>query len=102
MIVVGGDFSRDTISANNCFYTNDRGKTWIAPVTPPHGYRSCVEYISKKKVITCGLTGVDYSADGGKGWTSISSEGFHVCRKAKDGSAVFLAGGNGKIGRVKR
>ena len=100
MIVVGGDFNADSSSQKNCYYSTNRGQTWTAPKTPPHGYRSCVEYLSKKHVITCGTTGVDYSFDGGKNWNLISKEGFHVCRIAKHGAAIFLAGANGKIGKV--
>jgi hypothetical protein len=101
MIVVGGDFSKDTSSLNNCFYSNNRGKSWKAPKTPPRGYRSCIEYLSRKQLITCGLKGVDYSFDSGNNWKAISDEGFHTVRIAKYGSAVFLAGGNGKIGKLK-
>lgn len=100
MVVVGGDFSTPADTSRNCFYSTDRGKTWTAPRRPPQGYRSAVEFLSKKHVITCGPTGVDYSTDGGKNWKLISSEGFHVVRIAKNGTAIFLAGGNGKIGRV--
>lgn len=100
MIVVGGDFSADSSVTQNCFYTTDRGTTWTAAKKPPRGYRSCVEYLSKKHVITCGTTGVDYSFDGGKTWKGISDEGFHVCRIAKAGTTIFLAGANGKIGKV--
>ena len=100
LVVVGGDFAHDTSSDRNCFYTADGGKHWLTPKTPPHGYRSCVEYITKTKLICCGTTGVDISDDGGKNWKLISTEGFHVCRKAKDGTAVFLAGPNGKIAKL--
>jgi photosystem II stability/assembly factor-like uncharacterized protein len=99
-VVVGGDFARDTIAERNCFYTTDGGKNWVAPNTPPHGYRSCVEYLPKNKLVCCGTSGVDISTDGGKNWRLISKEGFHVCRKAKNGNAIFLAGSNGKIARL--
>jgi hypothetical protein len=46
------------------------------------------------------LNGVDYSTDDGNTWQSISKKGFHVCRKAKQGNAVFFAGGGGKIGKL--
>ena len=59
-----------------------------------------MEYISKTELITCGLNGVDYSDNGGKDWKNISKEGFHVCRIARTGSAIFLAGNNGKIARL--
>lgn len=100
MVVVGGDFNADSLVKDNCFYTLNGGKTWLAPDSPPHGYRSSVEYLSKKDLLACGLNGVDYSDNGGKNWKWISKEGFHVCRIARIGTAVFLAGNNGKIGRV--
>ncbi len=100
MVVVGGDFNADTSTAKNCFITTNGGKTWKAPKVPPHGYRSCVEYLSKDDLLSCGLNGVDYSFNGGKNWQWISKEGFHVCRIAKLGSSIFLAGNNGKIGKV--
>ena len=100
MIVVGGDFFADSSRQKNCCYTNDGGNTWRVPVTPPHGYRSCVEYITKTDLFSCGLNGVDYSSDGGKNWQWISKEGFHVCRFAKAGTTVWLAGGNGKVGKI--
>jgi|CXWL01.1.fsa_nt_gi photosystem II stability/assembly factor-like uncharacterized protein len=100
MVIVGGDFNADTSSEKNCFYTTDGGKTWKAPKEPPHGYRSCVEYLSKDDVLSCGLTGVDYSFNGGKTWEWISKESFHVCRIAKLGTAIYFAGNNGKIGKI--
>lgn len=100
IIVVGGDFNADSSSQKNCFISNDGGKTWYEPSTPPNGYRSCVEYVSKTDVLSCGLNGVDYSLNGGRDWRWISKEGFHVCRIAKLGTSIFLAGGNGKIGKI--
>ena len=100
MIVVGGDFSADTSAINNCFYSINRGKSWNAPKVPPHGYRSCVEYITERKLIACGTSGVDYSTDGGDTWSLITREGYHVARKAKDGNTVYLAGGSGRIAKL--
>ncbi|MEP7371955.1 MAG: YCF48-related protein [Chitinophagaceae bacterium] len=100
MIVVGGDFAADSSTEKNCFYSLNGGRTWMAPDTPPNGYRSSVEFLSKKDLLTCGLNGVDYSGDGGKNWKWISKESFHVCKIAKAGTTVFLAGNNGKIGKL--
>ena len=101
MIVCGGDFSNDSTVDQNCFYSNDGGVSWSKPSEPPHGYRSCIEFLDKKEIIACGLNGIDYTLDGGRSWKWISKEGFHVCRIAKFGSAVFLAGRNGKIAKLK-
>jgi hypothetical protein len=100
MIVVGGDFSNKNDSAKNCVITNNGGINWHYPKISPHGYRSCVEYLEKNKWITCGLNGVDISTDDGDTWKKISEEGFHVCRKAKKGKAVYFAGSDGRIGKL--
>lgn len=100
IVIVGGDFNADSLSEKNCVYSVNGGKTWLIPTTPPHGYRSGVEFLSKKAVLACGLTGVDYSTDNGKKWKWISKESFHVCRIAKMGTTVFLAGNNGKVGKM--
>ena len=100
LIIVGGDFNTPDSAEKNCVITTDMGKTWMAPAIPPHGYRSCIEYISKKKWISCGLNGIDYSTNDGKTWQWISKESFHVCRRVKAGKSIFFAGENGKIGRL--
>lgn len=102
MIVVGGDFTTKDSTARNCFITGNAGKTWTAPTSSPHGYRSCVEFLEKNKWISCGLNGVDFSKDDGSNWEWICKESFHVCRKAKKGKAVFFAGNNGKIGKLSK
>lgn len=98
-IAVGGDFTADTSKTKNCFISKDGGKSWNPPIAPPGGYRSCVEFISDKSLITCGLNGVDISENEGMNWSKISSDSFHACRKAKKGSGVFLTGNNGRIGK---
>jgi hypothetical protein len=100
IIIVGGDFTKKDARDSNCVLSKNKGKSFYSPTTYPTGYRSCVEFITLKKAITCGLNGVDISMDKGKNWKKISEEGFHVCRKAKEGTTVYLAGGNGKIGKL--
>jgi photosystem II stability/assembly factor-like uncharacterized protein len=100
MIIVGGDFQDPASTNKNCFYTNNGGKTWKTPRTPPHGYRSCVEYLSPKDIVCCGINGVDYSSDGGRNWILVSKQGFNACRIARNGSAFFLAGNDGKIAKL--
>jgi photosystem II stability/assembly factor-like uncharacterized protein len=102
MIVVGGDFSADSLSTANCFYSNNRGQSWKAASKPPRGYKSCVDYITEKEVIACGTSGVDYSTDGGETWTQISKDGYHACIRAKDGKTIYLAGSNGRVAKLVR
>jgi hypothetical protein len=100
IVVVGGDFSNDTSSLQNCAITVDGGLHWQTPIAPPQGYRSCVEFINKNKLICAGTSGVDISEDGGMHWQSISKQSFHVCRKAKKGKSVYLAGTNGRVAKL--
>jgi photosystem II stability/assembly factor-like uncharacterized protein len=99
MIVVGGNFATKDSIDNNCVVTTDGGITWVTPQVPPSGYRSCVEFLTKNKWITCGLNGIDISKDDGTNWKQLSNESFHVVRKAKKGKAVFFAG-NGRVGKL--
>ncbi len=106
-IIVGGDFANDKDTTGNCtiatFQNSDQIKfDFSHPQTPPHGYRSCVEFINQNKFITCGTSGVDISNDGGNSWTLISSESFHVCQKARNGTSVFLAGKDGRIAKLNQ
>jgi hypothetical protein len=100
--IVGGDFTNDTSSNNNIqLFTLNNEQLLNAPVqAPPHGYRSCVAFLTPNVLIACGTSGVDVSTDGGLNWKLISTESFHVCAKAKKGSAVYLAGKDGRIAKV--
>ncbi len=101
-VIVGGDFAHDSIGQGNCILFNvaDQNITFTIPKTPPHGYRSCVAFITKHTLVTCGTSGVDISYDGGINWLLISRQSFHVCQKAKKGRAIFLAGANGRIAKL--
>jgi hypothetical protein len=100
-VVVGGDFSKDTVSTGNCVLVDlSKNIQFRLPETGPHGYRSCVIYLTDNVLVACGTSGVDVSKDAGKNWELISKEGFHVVQKAKKGNAVFLAGSNGRIAKL--
>lgn len=101
MIIVGGDYKLDTARAGNCIYSTDLGKHWKQPEVPPHGYRSCVEFIDGERALACGTSGVDITEDGGRTWQLVSREGFHVCQKAKKGKKIVLAGSGGRIAALE-
>lgn len=101
-VIVGGDFAKDTIATNNCVLVSfkKRKPVFSKPSVPPHGYRSCIIYLNAKELVTCGTSGIDISNDGGNTWKLISKESFHVVQKARNGKAIFLAGGNGRIAQL--
>ncbi len=113
IMIVGGDFMRDTSRLQNAvglklFIKPNSNQKWQSEKIPywkidelaglPNGYRSGVEYITKTILIACGTSGVDISINKGKNWDLISTESFHVVRKQPSTKAVFLAGGGGRIG----
>lgn len=100
IIIVGGDFNKKDSQTDNCLISKNGGKSFQKSKTNPIGYRSCVEFTSKKTAISCGLNGVDVSIDKGNNWLNISNESFHACQKAANGKVVYFAGGNGRIGRI--
>jgi photosystem II stability/assembly factor-like uncharacterized protein len=97
MVIVGGDYLADSLSAKNVFITSNGGKSWAAPFSPTRGYRSSVESISNDTWVATGQRGLDVSYDNGRNWTALSDEkGLHVARRARKGACV-LAAGNGKV-----
>lgn len=101
LAIVGGDFMQPAQTDSVFIFSNNLGKTWQQPKVPPTGYRSGVCYVSQKILVTCGINGVDVSNDGGYHFTNISKEGFNVCAYDIISRSVFLAGSNGKIGKIQ-
>ncbi len=99
-LIVGGDFSKDSIRTGNAVLFDKGGKNIRVPQTNPQGYKSCVIFLTKSSLVACGTSGVDLSHDGGISWENISRESFHVVQKSGKGNAVFLAGGNGKLAKL--
>jgi photosystem II stability/assembly factor-like uncharacterized protein len=99
-VAIGGDYTKDSLRDNICFYTKNGGKVWKASEVQPGGYRSCVEYFQDKKLISTGTNGTDVSADGGHTWKPIDQTGYYTVRKAKKGKLVLLSGGKGKLAKL--
>jgi photosystem II stability/assembly factor-like uncharacterized protein len=103
---VGGDYLCDTCNNTNAakaFWPKVKNQDMVIESVNSNsqvGYRSCVEDLRPSKlIIACGTRGVDIYTENSS-WISISESPFHVVRKAKNGKSVFLAGPNGKIGKL--
>ena len=106
IIIVGGDFANDKLATQNIVgYQKSYLKKQLIwkPLTlaNPNGYKSSVEFIDNKRLITCGTSGVDLSKDKGASWEKISELSFHIVKKHPTKSAVYLAGGGGRISFVE-
>jgi photosystem II stability/assembly factor-like uncharacterized protein len=99
---IGGDYKEPHNQYDNMYYSNDAAKKWGSPsVAPPFGYRSCIRIVEGNTMIACGPNGVDLAQNAAKEWKKISNEGFNVCMVSPSKKYVFLAGENGKIGRLE-
>jgi photosystem II stability/assembly factor-like uncharacterized protein len=104
-VIVGGDYLADSLSSYNLatgkivFHGCLGGYEFEGSSNELKGYKSCVEMLDNEKSIfvATGTKGVDVQEGI---WKTISSEPFHVVRKAKKGKAVFFAGPKGKIGKL--
>jgi len=101
-IGIGGDYTQPKAKLNTAILTKNGGKTWSAvdQETSP-GYRSCVQYIPNSEargVVAVGFEGIDYSADGGQTWNSLSKEGFYTIRFLND--SIAFAAGRGRISKL--
>lgn len=100
ILIAGGDYENRDKADSAFVISNDGGKTFMLPATPPAGYQSCVCFASATIAVSCGLPGVFISYDDGNNWKKISEESFNTCAYNKKENAVYLAGNNGKLGKL--
>jgi len=94
-IAVGGDYKKPNDAAKTAAWSSDGGWTWTAAITPPHGYRSAVEWSDALKAwIAVGTNGSDISRDDGKTWQPLDDGSWNAL------SLPFVVGPNGRIARL--
>ena len=101
-VAVGGNYAKDKIADSvSCVFDNSDQAKYKLAQKGQDGFQSCVEAISDNYYISTGTSGSNFSADGGINWTKIDNVSYNVCRKAKKGNLILLAGDGGKIGILK-
>ncbi|ASU33136.1 WD40/YVTN/BNR-like repeat-containing protein [Mucilaginibacter xinganensis] len=101
-ILIGGDYANDKKTDSIAVrYLSKPLKLLTPPAKQPAGFQSCVEFIMEDTFLSTGTPGSNITTDGGKTWSKIDDTSFNVCRKAKRGKLVILAGNSGKIGVLK-
>jgi photosystem II stability/assembly factor-like uncharacterized protein len=100
-VFVGGDYANDKLTNGvACWYSPMLAgikNGYTLSKEEPSGFQSCVEYLSRSTYLSTGTPGSNISKDGGQTWSQIDNASFNVCRKAKHGTLVLLAGNDGKI-----
>jgi photosystem II stability/assembly factor-like uncharacterized protein len=100
-IFIGGDYADDHKTDSVAAYLPLHSNSIKLATQGPTGFQSCVEYISGNTFLSTGTPGSNLTTDGGKTWSKIDDASYNVCRKAKRGKLVLLAGNGGKIGILK-
>jgi photosystem II stability/assembly factor-like uncharacterized protein len=101
-IFVGGDYANDKKTDSVVAIQKVRSNLFFnIPSKQPTGFQSCVEFIQGNIFLSTGTPGNNITTDGGKTWIRIDDASYNVCRKAKRGKLVLLAGNGGKIGVLK-
>jgi photosystem II stability/assembly factor-like uncharacterized protein len=100
-VFVGGDYTNDKDTTDAaCWRIAKNAHTWQTS-TGLSGYQSCVELIKEHTYLSIGTSGSNISTNGGKVWVKINDGSFNVCRKARHGNLVLLAGNKGRIAIFK-
>jgi photosystem II stability/assembly factor-like uncharacterized protein len=94
-LAVGGDYLKPNDSSGTAAFSTDGGLHWTASTTPPHGYRSTVQYSEPLHLwITAGTNGSDISRDDGRTWQPLDNGNWNAL------SLPFLVAPNGRIARL--
>jgi hypothetical protein len=95
LVAVGGDYTKPNKSTGTAAWTDSDWKHWTASATPPHGFRSAVQWSEALRAwITAGTNGSDISRDDGKTWQPIDNGNWNAL------SLPFVVGPNGRIARL--
>jgi len=96
LIAVGGDYMKPNETTGTAATSAaDGGWTWTASTTPPHGYRSTVQWSESQKLwITAGPNGSDISRDDGKTWQLLDNGNWNAL------SLPFIVGPKGRIAKL--
>ena len=95
LVAVGGDHTKPNDSTGTAAWTSDGGLHWTASSTPPHGYRSAVQWSELLKAwMTVGTNGSDISRDDGRTWQPLDNGNWNAL------SLPFVVGPQGRIARL--
>src|SRR6266550_1482200 len=68
-LAVGGDFALPVNSPNNFAKTRNGGRAWDLLTGAPAEYRSGATWVNGNTALAVGLSGSDFSRNGGRTWT---------------------------------
>jgi photosystem II stability/assembly factor-like uncharacterized protein len=101
VFTVGGDFAAPTASPNNFAKTRNGGATWDLLTGAPAEYRSGATWLNGNTALAVGLSGSDFSRNGGRTWTRFD-EGSLDTVDCANPNACWASGANGRVAYLTR
>lgn len=98
-VFVGGDYQDNHRTDSVACYS--KGSVLGFPAHALGGYQSCITSLGEGAFLSTGTSGTNISIDEGANWKLINGESFNVCKRAKHGKRVLLAGDKGRIALFK-
>jgi len=100
-LAVGGDFAAPTASPDNFAKTTDGGQSWSLLTGAPAEYRSGATWLNGHTALAVGISGSDFSKNGGRTWTRFDDGSLDTvdCASPK---ACWAAGANGRVAYLTR
>ena len=100
-LAVGGDFALPTNSPNNFAKTRNGGRTWDLITGAPAEYRSGATWVKGNTALAVGLSGSDFSKNGGRTWTRFDDGSLDTVDCANP-NACWASGANGRVAYLTR
>jgi hypothetical protein len=100
-LAVGGDFAAPTASPNNFAKTRNGGATWDLLTGAPAEYRSGATWLKGNTALAVGLSGSDFSRNGGRTWTRFDDGSLDTVDCANP-NACWASGANGRVAYLTR
>lgn len=104
-VVVGGDYQKETEAVDNVAITSDGGVSWtLVKDRGLSGYRSVVAPVpaEPRTWIAIGPSGADWSADDGRTWAPVKSDGYDTVSFAPGAPVGWAAGNRGRLAKLSQ
>jgi photosystem II stability/assembly factor-like uncharacterized protein len=98
-VVIGGDYLKPDQDRANVARSIDGGKTWTLNKSTAMPHKACVQSLGQGRLLTCGRTGVAFSADTGVTWNQLTTDSYYTLAFDLKSNTGFLAGKNGQVAR---
>jgi len=99
LVAIGGDYVHPERDTGNVARSIDGGTTWHTLQTVRMPHKACVQSLGHGRLLTCGRTGVAFSADAGQTWQSITKDSYFTLAVDTRSGTGFLAGADGRVAR---